>query len=80
MDLKVVCQCGQKFKFDVEPVNGRMSFTVNCPVGNADGTAAANALIVVQRAVAATTVSPVATTHRARRQRIENQPSRASQL
>lgn len=45
MELKVVCQCGQKFKFDVEPVNGRMPFTVNCPVCNADGTAAANALL-----------------------------------
>jgi len=45
MELKVVCQCGQKFKFDVEPVGGRMPFTVNCPVCNADGTAAANALL-----------------------------------
>jgi hypothetical protein len=45
MELKVVCECGQKFKFDVEPVNGRMPFMVNCPVCNADGTAAANALI-----------------------------------
>lgn len=45
MELKVVCQCGQKFKFDVEPVNGRMPFTVNCPVCNADGTATANAML-----------------------------------
>lgn len=43
MELKVICQCGQKFKFDVEPVNGRMPFNVNCPVCQADGTAAANA-------------------------------------
>lgn len=45
MELKVVCQCGQKFKFDVEPVNGRMPFTVNCPLCNADGTATANAML-----------------------------------
>ena len=49
MELKVVCQCGQKYKFDVEPVNGRMPFTVNCPVCNLDGTAAANALLNEKR-------------------------------
>ena len=45
MELKVVCACGQKFKFEVEPVGGRMPFAVNCPVCHADGTAAANALL-----------------------------------
>jgi hypothetical protein len=45
MELKVVCNCGQKFKFDVEPVNGRMPFTVNCPVCNLDATSLANAAI-----------------------------------
>ncbi len=48
MELKVVCSCGQKFKFDVEPVDGRMPFTVNCPVCHRDGTAAANALLAEQ--------------------------------
>jgi len=57
MELKVVCQCGQKFKFDVEPVNGRMPFAVNCPACNADGTAAANALIAAQLATAPPVVS-----------------------
>jgi hypothetical protein len=42
MELKIVCQCGQKYKFDVEPVGGRMPFTVNCPVCQADGTMTAN--------------------------------------
>jgi hypothetical protein len=42
MELKVVCQCGQKYKFDVEPVNGQMPFTVNCPLCNADGTGRPN--------------------------------------
>ena len=45
MELKVVCDCGQKYKFDVEPVNGQMPFKVNCPVCNADGTGAANAIL-----------------------------------
>ena len=45
MELKVVCQCGQKFKFDVEPVGGRMPFQVNCPVCGVDGTAVANQLL-----------------------------------
>jgi hypothetical protein len=43
MELKIVCQCGQRYKFDVEPAGGRMPFTVNCPVCQADGTATANA-------------------------------------
>src|SRR5882672_5972064 len=42
MELKIVCQCGQKYKFGVEPVGGRMPFTVNCPVCQADGTMTAN--------------------------------------
>lgn len=37
MELKVICNWGQKYKFDVEPVN--------CPACGADGTPAANALI-----------------------------------
>jgi hypothetical protein len=45
MELKVVCQCGQKYKFDVEPVNGQMPFPINCPVCNLDGTSTANALL-----------------------------------
>lgn len=49
MELKVVCNCGQKYKFDVEPVNQRMPFAVNCPVCAMDGTELANALLM-QRA------------------------------
>jgi hypothetical protein len=44
-EVKVLCGCGQKFKFDVEPVSGRMPFTVNCPVCGIDGTPAANAIL-----------------------------------
>src|SRR5262245_28376552 len=45
IEVKVTCQCGQKYKFDVEPVNGQMPWRVNCPVCGADGTTAANMLI-----------------------------------
>lgn len=45
IELKVHCDCGQKYKFDVEPVNGQMPFTVACPICKADGTAKANALL-----------------------------------
>jgi hypothetical protein len=42
MELKLQCNCGQKYKFDVEPLNGRMPFTVACPICGIDGTSAAN--------------------------------------
>jgi hypothetical protein len=42
MELKVVCDCGQKYKFDVEPVNGLMPFKVACPTCGVDGTGRAN--------------------------------------
>lgn len=45
MELKVVCDCGQKYKFDVEPVNGRMPMKINCPACGADGTAAADGIL-----------------------------------
>ncbi len=45
MELKVVCGCGQKYAFDVEPVGGRMPAPVNCPVCGTDGTETANGLL-----------------------------------
>ncbi|HTR43268.1 MAG TPA: hypothetical protein VMH87_16775 [Pseudomonadales bacterium] len=50
MDLKVVCYCGQKYKFDVQPVDGRMPHAVSCPVCGVDGTPLANQLISQQLA------------------------------
>jgi hypothetical protein len=47
-EIKVHCPCGQKFKFDVEPVNGQVPFAVNCPTCGTDGTAAANAILAQQ--------------------------------
>jgi hypothetical protein len=48
MTIKVQCSCGAKYSFEVEPVEGRMPYAVNCPVCNADGTETANELIAAQ--------------------------------
>lgn len=45
MLIKLNCQCGTRYSFDVEPVNGRMPIKVACPGCGADGTEAANELI-----------------------------------
>lgn len=50
MPIKVRCECGQKYAFDVEPVNGFMGEAVHCPVCGIDGTATANQLIAEQLA------------------------------
>ena len=50
IELKIICQCGQKYKFDVEPVNGRMPFTVKCPICGLDGTASANTMLAARMA------------------------------
>ncbi|TAL05959.1 MAG: hypothetical protein EPO07_02645, partial [Verrucomicrobia bacterium] len=43
--VKILCACGQKIAFDVEPVHGRMPTALQCPVCGADATAPANAAI-----------------------------------
>lgn len=43
--IKIHCECGQRYAFDVETVGNLMSGTVACPVCGADGTAAANVII-----------------------------------
>src|SRR5438552_12475508 len=45
LEIKIQCGCGQRFKFDVEPVHGRMPFVVNCPICGLDGTEAANDML-----------------------------------
>jgi len=42
MEIKVICDCGTKYKFEVTPTHGRMPFSVTCPACGADGTAKAN--------------------------------------
>jgi len=43
--VKVQCECGQRYAFDVEPVRGRMPSSVACPICGVDGTPAANQII-----------------------------------
>lgn len=45
--VKIVCRCGQKYSFDVYPINGRMPSPVRCPVCGQDGTEAANEIIAL---------------------------------
>src|SRR6266404_929293 len=45
MEIKIQCGCGTKYKFDVEPVNGRMPTRVQCPSCSADGTTDANQIL-----------------------------------
>jgi len=54
--IKLQCGCGQRYSFDVEPVNGGMPSSVACPVCGADGTAAANQ--VIAQTLAAQPVAP----------------------
>jgi hypothetical protein len=46
MNVKVQCNCGQAYAFDVEPVNGAMPCGVNCPACGVDGTQLANQAIL----------------------------------
>lgn len=50
MLIKVLCPCGTKFAFEVEPVHGRMPVRVHCPECSADNTDLANATIAGQLA------------------------------
>lgn len=45
MDIKIVCGCGQKYIFEVDPENGLMGTSVNCPACGADGTQEANEIL-----------------------------------
>ena len=55
--IKIQCGCGQRYAFDIAPVDGQMPAPVGCPVCGTDGTAAANAYIA-QSALAAVTTAP----------------------
>jgi hypothetical protein len=45
--VKIICSCGQKYAFDVYPVDGRMPAPVSCPVCGKDGTGTANEIIAL---------------------------------
>ena len=48
MKVKVQCNCGAKFEFEVEPVEGRMPMAIQCPTCGADATDLANSVITSQ--------------------------------
>jgi hypothetical protein len=63
MTIKILCTCGTKYAFEVEPVDGKMPFRVECPQCHADGTNAADASLLsnlVQSAPAPVPSSPAA--------------------
>ncbi len=43
--VKIVCVCGQKYAFEVQPRHGKLPWTVACPVCNRDGTDEADRII-----------------------------------
>lgn len=45
IEVKIQCDCGARYKFDVAPLNGRMPQKVSCPGCGMDGTPAANAIL-----------------------------------
>ncbi len=57
--VKIECDCGQHYAFEVEPVNGCMSSAIACPGCGADGTATANAIISRHLSSTATADAPV---------------------
>ena len=57
--VKIECECGQNYAFDVEPVNGKMPGGVACPGCGADGTAVANEFIAQQFAPAPADPEPM---------------------
>ena len=58
--VKIECDCGQHYVFEVEPVNGCMPSAIACPGCGADGTAAANAAITRHVSSLASVDAPVA--------------------
>ena len=59
LPIKIQCGCGQKYAFDVEPVNGQMPYTVACPVCGVDGTEAANSALAQTLGVSMVQAAPV---------------------
>ena len=45
MEIKILCSCGSKYKFDVEPVDGRAPTELACPKCSSNWTETANAII-----------------------------------
>lgn len=59
-EIKIQCDCGTKYKFEVEPLQGRMPQRVFCPGCGFEGTGAANEQLQL-KCPAARTVAPKTT-------------------
>jgi hypothetical protein len=58
MEIKILCPCGTKFSFDVEPVNFRMPAPVACPACGADATEQANSILREKSSPSQSTAAP----------------------
>jgi len=56
--VKILCACGQKYSFQVQPRDGRMPAPIACPVCQRDGTADANRIIASLLAADPRTLPP----------------------
>jgi hypothetical protein len=59
-EIKVQCDCGQKYQFEVDPVDGQMPYAVICPVCGLDGTKKANSLLSSPPPPVPAMIAPVA--------------------
>src|ERR1043166_1678044 len=60
MEIKIQCGCGTKYKFDIEPVNGRMPVAAICPSCGANGTTDANQYIAQKLGAVTYAPAPIA--------------------
>ena len=56
INVTVECPCGQRFQFEVEPVQGRMPQPVHCPACGSESTDLANT--VIEKTLPAAEISP----------------------
>jgi len=60
--IKIQCDCGQRYAFEAEPVDGRLASPITCPTCGADGTRLANEFIASQLCPEAPITIPAAKT------------------
>jgi hypothetical protein len=58
VQVEIQCRCGQKYVFEIAPVNGRLPQRVACPVCGADGTDAGNEFIARHLAAQVSPTAP----------------------
>lgn len=64
--VKILCQCGTKFAFEVDETLTLSAGVITCPNCGADASSAANTQIAAARSVESTQSPPPATSHRVR--------------